>query len=435
VVLGSAASARAQPARQKVEQTLDDMAARGSQFPPERLMALGPEGFAAVFDWLLPETADAKPAEVPDDVARELIARLGDENYQVREAATRQLHQLGPGAQAAVLRAAASQDADVSWRAVRVLRSWEDARNQDVGRYVPAMSACLAQLRDPQRLTEIARRVQRTLELSPPRGHSRDQIVRACIAALTRADDDRFLDPLRPLLDHQNARVGLLIVQAMSMALREQTSGTCPKLLLAALESPRSEIVQAAVDALPNCAKSPHAAEVRRRLTAAFEGPNERLKMRACRALLCIFDDPAALEHLLEQAGQTQDRQRQYEAIGILADPRNRGKPAGPKLVKTLTDLIGRNDLGHMRVTLTTALGNYKGDDVLRALAGLLADNYQPVRDAAANRLREHDDRPAVLRALDATIQASKDGKNQALERQAEQLLGELKQPSDSDER
>ena len=108
------APAEALPPPEKLGPVLAEMAERGAQFRADKLHAMGLEGLSAVLDWFLPGTAEPKAAPTPDARVGELIAQLGDESSRVREAATRKLYQLGVAAQAALVEATRSGDAEIS---------------------------------------------------------------------------------------------------------------------------------------------------------------------------------------------------------------------------------------------------------------------------------------------------------------------------------
>ena len=99
IIVAAAGSGRvfAADAPANIDSVLQDMLVRGAQFPPEKLLALGPEGFSAVLDRIFPETATIEEVDVADEVVDGLIADLGAENFQTREAASERLARLGPG--------------------------------------------------------------------------------------------------------------------------------------------------------------------------------------------------------------------------------------------------------------------------------------------------------------------------------------------------
>jgi HEAT repeat protein len=431
----------------RVDSLLAEMQERGAQFPVEKLVRAGPETFGAVFDWLFPETAEVKELDLPDEFVGELIDGLGSENYQTREAATRRLRDLGPGAQRAVMRAVRSHDPEVSWRAVRVLRSWEDERRDDMSRFVPAMTVCLANVDQPSQLEEIARRTRAMLDLGLPAG-GKQQILREMIVALCRTRDDRYLNDLRPLLEHTNSRVSTFVVQSISAGIARlggtmisstsrvvavnrtlATTGDndsppyLPRLLLEALDSKRSDVQLAAVSAVPRRIPDELRDELRQRLTALRESDNATIKLRVCRPLIALYDDEGALDYVLEQALDANNRSRQFEAIGLLVSPEPPSKPIPKKMLETMQTLLKQTSLAHGRATVVSVLGGYAGEDIIAALVPLLVDNYQPVQQIAAQRLTQQPDKKALRKALEA---AAGDQGNSQLKRQAEQILEQM---------
>ena len=435
-----------------IESVLQDMLVRGGQFPPERLLALGPEGFSAVLDRIFPETATVEEVEVADDVVTGLIAELGDENFQTREAATERLRALGPGARRAVMRAAQSADAEVSYRAVRVLRGWEQRRTEDMTRYVAAMAVVLPKVADAPRLEELARRVRAVLDLGVPYG-GKQQILRESIASLYRAKDNRYLNPLRPLLDHANAKVAVFCVQQVGYAIINvnrvvsvdartgrvlSTSRSAsvvpdmpppwvPQILLAALESSDADVLLAAVSAVPRRAPSDMLVELRPRLTKAFGRENETLKLRACVPLIALFDDDDAIDFMLIQATQKDNPTRRNEAVNLWPQFETPARPVPAKLLAGLTPLLKANEQPFSRQRAATILGGYAGGEVIAALVPLVADNYQPLAAEARRRLLQQPDKKAVRAALEA---AAADKGNTSLQTAARQLLEQIDRPS-----
>ncbi len=70
---------------------------------------------------------DTEPDPVPA-----LIEQLGDESFDVREAATQKLVELGETAVEALQKAAASQDPEVAWRAETALAQIEEKKRQEI---------------------------------------------------------------------------------------------------------------------------------------------------------------------------------------------------------------------------------------------------------------------------------------------------------------
>jgi len=420
----AAAPALGQPPPAKIGPILSDMVTRGPQFRPHGLHALGLEGLTAVLDWLLPETAQPQVVDVPDNAIAALIVQLGHGNCRVRESATEKLYELGIAGQPALVEATHSADAEVSWRAARILRSWQAERNQDVSRYLPGFAVYLSGIHDKQRLQELGRRTRMVLEGGLGNG-GKIQVVRMCIVALSRPAKDEYTDVLVPLLKHQDVQVAVFLTQTVGAAALE-VPGNCPALLLEALQSDRSEVVGSAINLTLQSGDGARAAEVQRRLLAVFHGSDQRLKLQACRPLIHVFNHEEAVDYILEQLRNDKDKTRQYETVALLADPRNQKKTIHPKVLKALPALIESSDQ-NLRVMLINALGTYAGEDVVKVLIPLLGDQRIQVAQQAGQRLLAQSDRALVLRLLE---EAAKKDPNEKVRQQATALLQQAQHTS-----
>jgi HEAT repeat protein len=423
-VLLAAAPAPGQPPPAKIGPILADMVARGPQFRPHGLHALGLEGLTAVLDWLLPDTARPQVLDVPDNAIAALVAQLGHKSYRVRESATEKLHELGIVAQPALVEATHSADAEVSWRAAGILRTWEAERNQDVSRYLPGFAVYLSGIHDKQRLQELGRRTRLVLDGGMCSG-GKIQVVRMCIVALSRPAKDEYTDVLVPLLKHQDVQVAVFLTQTVGATALE-VPGNYPALLLEALQSDRSEVVGSAINLTLQSGDSARAAEVQRRLIAVFHGNDQRLKLQACRPLIHVFNNEEAVDFILEQLRNAKEKSRQYEAVAMLADPRNQKKTIHPKLLKALPPLIESSDQ-NLRVTLINALGTYAGEDVVKVLIPLLGDQRVHMSREIGQRLLGQPDRAMVRRLLE---EAAKNDPNEKVRQEAAALLQQAQHTS-----
>ncbi len=435
--------------RQALESLMQEMAARGASFSPERLSALGPAGLKAVLDSVFPETAPIEEAEPDDAVIAGLLKEMRDDQYQVREAATERLLKLGPSARKTALRLAQQSDAEVSWRAIRVLRAWDDQRRDDMARYAAAMTVCLAQISDPPRLEILADRVRRVLELGAPSG-GKANIMRDMVRALYAAKDDRWLDPLAPIFKKAVNRADQVLIQWLYQAMaREAAAGRSdvnrvaaveiaaarggssteppqpvfvPRLLIAALESDQSSVQLIALQAVPARPEGPNVPALRERLEALFGGTNETAKLRAARPLIVAFGHAEAYDYLLEQAAQRENAARRQEALSLMAQLGPGRGPLPAKAAAVLPGLLKQQELGHARVMVAGILGSHTGKEVLDALIPALADNYQPLAQEAERRLLQYPDKDELLKALDRAV-----GENQRLKDAAGRIREQLR--------
>lgn len=424
--------------RQAVESLMQEMAARGASFSPERLSALGPAGLKAVLDCVFPETAPIDEAEPDDAMIAALLEEMRDDQYQTREAATERLLKLGPAARKTALRLAQQADAEVSWRAIRVLRAWDDQRRDDMMRYSAALTVCFSQINDPPRLEILADRVHRVLELGSPAG-GKANIMRDMVRTLYLTKDDRWLDPLAPVFKKPVNRSDQVLIQWLNQAMAREAAGArsdgsravaaveiaavrggsateppvpvfVPRLLISALESDQVQVQLAAVQAVPARPEGPNVSALRERLEAMFAGTSETVKLRTARPLIAAFGNAEAYDYLIEQAAQRENAGRRQEALSIMTQLGGKRGPLPAKAATVLPGLLKQQELGHARVMVAGILGSHTGQEVLDALIPSLADNYQPLAQEAERRLLQYPDKEELLKALDRAA-----GENQRL--------------------
>jgi len=392
-VLGREAAAGERLSVTKIDAVMAAMGAQRSGFDASELHAMGLEGLSAVLDRLLPDTARPGAVDVADETVERIIARLGDERFPVRESATRELVELGRAARPHLIEAAGHSDAEISWRARSILRKWEIEVKEDKSRFAAGFEVYCEGIQDERRIEELAKRARRVLESGAPNG-ARRQIVTACMGAVARHGDDRYTDLFRPLLEHEDVQVPVLVVRAVGAAVR---SRDCPALLLAALEDARRETVLEAMRWTAYC-DGPHRSDVRRLLVAIFEGDDEALKFQVAFPLMSVFDDPRAADYLLAQLG-SQDEQRRSQAFDWIGDSSNFGKPASVKLLDAVGPLLESPDHRIRRRALRT-LAIYSGEEVVRRLIPMLADPNASIADEVVPRLQHQTDKEMLRRVL-----------------------------------
>jgi len=393
-LLGREAAAGERLSVTKIDAVMAAMGAQRSGFDASELHAMGLEGLSAVLDRLLPDTARPGAVDVADETVERIIARLGDERFPVRESATRDLVELGRAARPHLIEAAGHSDAEISWRARSILRKWEIEVKEDKSRFAAGFEVYCEGIQDERRIEELAKRARRVLESGAPNG-ARRQIVTACMGAVARHGDDRYTDLFRPLLEHEDVQVPVLVVRAVGAAARNRD---CPALLLAALEEERRETVVEAMHWAPYCGDGPHRSDVRRLLVAIFEGDDEALKFQVSFPLMSVFDDLPAAEYLFAQLG-SKDERRRSDAFDWIGDSSNFGKPASAKLLDAVGPLLESPDHRIRRRALRT-LAIYSGEEVVRRLIPMLADPNASIADEVVPRLQHQTDKEMLRRVL-----------------------------------
>ena len=412
------AAGQEEPTNARIDAILAAMAAQREGFDAGQLHDMGPGGLAALLDRLLPDTAQSKDLGFSEEAVTELIERLGHDSYAAREAASAELVELGSAARPYLLKAVRHTDAEISWRARRILRRWQAVKIEDKSPYAPAFEVYTRGIEDDARLRELARRVLAALEAGMPNG-GRYKILRACIAAVARSQQDQYIDLFEPLLDHQNVQVAQWMVETVGTSSHETF---CPRLMLDALADDRKEVVQQAITRIPICRDASRTTEFKRQLLVLFDGDDESLKFLACHRLTTDYEHGPATAYLLEQA-QSKDRTRAHRALAWLGDSRNLGKPASAELLDGLTPLLRSRDHQTRRLALG-ALAMHSGEEVVRRLIPLLGSTNASMATEVGYRLQHQHDKKMLRRLL----AAAKDDPNEQVRKKAAAIVEKLDQ-------
>lgn len=391
---------------------------------PAQLHRKGMAGLVELFDEILPETAGPKKLTVPAGDVERLIAQLGDDSYRVRETATEKLAALGSGVRPFLMKAAKDPNAEISWRAVRVLRGLEGRKYDDKSQYLSLLSAYCAGIHDDERLAEIARRTSLAIDAGIW-GDSRTEILRQCLMTLVRANKPQYVELLKKYLKHPNAQVALLVTEAAGQATGwSNENSTPPTVLMAAMLCGREEVVGSALQFVEGVTQKQYRTEIKQTLLALFGGKNENLKFQAALPLMRQFKYPEAADYVLEQAKGT-DMARRYNALSALtAEPPRKSSPS-KKFAETIFPLL-KNDDPNTRHMASMAVSSYAGEDVIRALLPLLCDKENFVSNQVTGRLLEQPDKKLLRRILQETAEKDKDRKLQRQARSALDSLNEL---------
>ena len=197
-------------------------------FDVKRLQCQGVAGLTEVLDEMLPDTAEPKKLAVPEATVQQLLTQLGDDSYRVREAAMRRLSEIGDGARPLLVKAAKDPNAEISWRATRVLRGWEGRKYAEKAHLVGSFAQYLSGVRDESRLDELARRTKLALDHGLW-GDSRGQVLQQCMHAMLRSEGSAFVDLLEPYLKHQDVQIAMLVTEAAAQNVRARgTLGFAP---------------------------------------------------------------------------------------------------------------------------------------------------------------------------------------------------------------
>ena len=378
-----------------VDDHLIAMGAQGAEYDPRKLDELGAAGLTGVLDRFFPDTA-APPDDPPRaaDIQR-LIGQLGDDEFRVREQATATLTAVGQPRKELVVKAAESQDAEVRLRARRILAAWQPRPASSWAPHLPGFTKYVRGIKDRERLLILARRAADVLTKGlPPDDEAK--LVKACVAGVAQGRDEASSDVLRPLLQHEDPRIVVLLVEGFG---RHNDNSYCPPLLIEALGNERDSVVAAALSSGP-CPSwdKDRAEELRQALRTVFARRKEPLKFQACFALMHNFRDPEAIEYLLEQT-QSPDAGRAFKAVGWIGDSCNFGQPATKRILDSLQPHLESKN-AEFRRAAARALAVYSGEEVVQRLILLLGDLTPIIIEEAKLGLREQQDKALVRRLL-----------------------------------
>jgi hypothetical protein len=383
----------------KIALLVDGMASRGSGFDAGPLHALGTDGLAAVLDHLLPDTAPPTPPmqpQEPEAVIRRLIARLDADDFNAREQATQELIVRARGRRQLIEEAAQSDSLEVRLRAERVLASWESRPGSRLSAYLSGFWSYVEGLSDPPRLELLASRTIKAFEQGMPEG-DRLHLLRLCIAGVAHGRDNASCDILRPLIQHQDVRIAMLVTETVGAYKTEPRF--VPQLLVDALASRRQPVVEAALRFVLGCQDENRREAVRTALCMVFEKRDESLKFQACLPLIRDFYDAGAWAYVLEQT-TSKDANRVRTAFNWIGDTKNCGQPPEAQLMKRLDPFLA-SDVADQRRAAVQAVGTFSGTDVVGRLIARLSDADDNVARQAAAALLAQPDRKLVQRLVE----------------------------------
>ncbi|MHC4915243.1 MAG: HEAT repeat domain-containing protein [Planctomycetota bacterium] len=413
----------AEPPAGDVNALMAEMARERGQFDVEKLRRLGRAGLVPVLDRLLPQTVAAKAKLTPEEAAK-LVKELGSDDFELREAATAKLSADGGPYRKLLTAALKSEDLEVRTRAGVVLEALKKKSADglaklkvDVAPYYDAMLVYLQGLEDEGCVRELAVRTRAALE----KGVTASQrvLLRRFMSAIAKSRSDAAGDLLKPLFEHEDERTAVWVVGAIGA---NAPDDYFPSVLLAALKSERKAVKAEALDWTPNCRDAAKRAEVKRLVTAVFEGDDEELKFEACFPLMRDFNEPRAVEYLLAQVGSS-DWKRAKTAIYWVGNACNSGKPVTPAILEKVGPLLKSKDADRRRGAVH-ALGTYRGAEVVKRLIPVLADENAVVAREAAWTLSKQADRKALKELL---AEAAKGHEDATVKSKAAEILKGLK--------
>ena len=409
---------------------VDNMASKGSGYDAQELHNLGESGLAAVLDHLLPDTAPPAaplPAGLPEETIRKWIAELDHDDFQTRERATEELAAHGRNQRALIEEAAVSQKAEMALRAQRIIATWQARPQARLSAYLSGFWAYVEKIEDGKRLNLLARRTLKAFEQGMPQG-DRLHLLRLCLAGVAHGRDAASCDLLRPLIEHDDAQVAILAAETVGAYKTE--ANFFPTILVDALNSERAGVVEAAMRFATGCSDEKQRNALRTALRRIFERyrifekQGEALKFQACLPLIRDFHDPGAWIYVLEQT-QSKDANRARTACNWVGDTSVRGQSAPSGLAQALTPLL-KSTSADLRRWTVQGLGSYSGEQVVRNLIPLLADDDDNVVRQVGASLRQQPDQSLVKRLVQAANIARSD---LASRRPVREVLVELERP------
>ena len=379
---------------------------------------MGVRGLEVVLNRLLPDTLPPKVQATEQEI-RVLIKQLGNEQFEIREQATRKLLALGRGNRPLLLKAVKNPDAEVRQRVKGILDEWDPCRGLDLAPYVEAFWVYSERpIKDKDCVFLLAQRTAAALQNGIETGPRRTFLEYA-LRAVSRSCDDRAFNLFRPLLKHEDVSVGVMVVH--NLAGYKSNNHYFPLLLLEALASEREPILAEAIDWAPNCWDRKQAREVERLVRRVFVKGNANLKFRASFALMHSYRDDQAYAYILQQT-QSKDAGRAQTAIYCLADNSNSHRQASPELLKNLVPYLTSPN-NELRRAASHALGVYPDKKVIEHLVSLLGDKQEIIANETSNALLEYREKAEVRRVLEIV---AKNHENKVVRAKAQELLDRL---------
>jgi HEAT repeats len=420
-----ASSASLLPASSAADKTPDvkiilaHMAAQRNAFNPNEIHDLGVRGLEGLLNRLLPDTVPPPKVQVTEQEILDLIKQLGNEQFEVRERATRKLLALGHGNRPLLIKAVKDPDAEVRQRIKGILDEWDPDQGPDLAPYVEAFWVYSERLiRDKDCVFLLAQRTAAALQNGIETGPRRT-FLEYGLRAVSRSCNDRAFNLFRPLLKHDDVSVGVMVVH--NLGGYKSNNHFFPTLLLEALASEREPILAEAIDWAPNCWDRKQAREVERLVRQVFVKGNANLKFRASFALMHSYRDDQAYAYILQQT-QSTDAGRAQTAIYWLADNSNYQRQATPELLKNLVPYLTSPN-NELRRAAGHALGVYSDKKLIENLVQLLGDNQAIIVNETSTTLLEHREKAEVRPVLE---NAAKNHENKVIRAKAQELLDML---------
>jgi len=261
----------------------------------------------------------------------------------------------------------------------------------------------------------------KAFEQGMPQG-DRLHLLRLCLAGVAHGRDAPSCDLLRPLIEHQDARVAVLAAETVGAY--KTDASFFPSILIDALGSKRQSVVEAALRFAVGSTDERQREALHKALRHNFANQGESLKFQACLPLIRDFHDPAAWAYVLLQT-QSKDENRSRTACNWVGDSASPGQPATDALAQAFAPLLKSSNADLRRWTVQ-ALGSYSGEQVVRCLIPILSDNDEQVVRHVVASLRKQPDQKLVKRLLQAANIARSDV---ASRRPVREVLSELERP------
>jgi hypothetical protein len=394
------------------------MAQDGRRFDPTSLNRFGTAGLEAVLDRLLPDPAGAVEHPFWSAVAAGLVERLGHDDFDTRERANRSLAAFGYHARSQLVRAVASDNPEVSFRADRLLAPLLPVG--DVGRHVDGFRTYVESIQDRPRAELLARHISGKLQYGLPEGAARDLTAHG-LGVVARSNSEAMCEFFRPMLDHPDPKVGAFVVDQIGG--RRASHQFVPRLLLDSLSAKHELVVEAALSRCPDFANREMGPELYDRLRKIYLHPtSDAQKFRACYPLMYHFRDPDTLGYLLEQT-RSPDPHRVRAAAGMVGEGGKFGRPVTAAVLTGLSPLLLSKN-SQIRLAAAGSLGCYHGSDVIRKLIPLLSDQEPRIVETVTARLIEQRDRSHLRRMLEEAVAAHQDP---IIRKKAQEVLDQLR--------
>lgn len=384
---------------QQAEEWMSRMASEGRKFDPSELLTYGDVGLKAILQRIFPEIVSPTKDVAAKDIQR-LMKQLDDEQFQVRDEATKELIAKGEAYRDLLKQAKAnSRSIEVQTRCSFILTAWQEAAEKADGNVLKSDKFVVAWQEYLNRFTEftsdkllvesIVKAMKARIDLT-----DRSKLLEACITPITKCIDDELYEELAVLCDDEDTAVPIFILKRLGG--RAGNSYVTP-VHKAAIVSGRKELVKAGFSCMPSPVwDRSFKPFLRDHYQNLFRDPSKS-KFASDPEFLRLQAFSAAREHNVEGARDyliaqidSEDTQHAVRSISMLCDTAYEQRRLDQKLRQASERLLASSE-PERRIAGIQILWTYRANDATyESLLKAVEDEDEKVWQHATNALLQH---------------------------------------------